>query len=336
MSLLVSAGCGGFGIPAALSAGSDITSGPTLTKETWNDSIVQTVAEEVTVAPPLRVMSFNMRVRTPFDLFNGWAFRRGLVSHAIGNFDADIVGTQEALMNQLDEVHADLPHYDVVAAGRDDGKENGETVGILYRADRFELVDSGHFWLSDTPDDVASRSWGNMFNRMVTWAHLRDLEHDAQQEIFVFNTHLDVFSRKARHESAHLLHRKIQQLAGDLPVIATGDFNASEGASTYQLLVQAEGDGRRYLRDAHRYVHPTPGEDDGTMHKFNGGTGGERIDWILACRQLTPVAAAIDHTHSGRRYPSDHFPVSAVLLYTGQPTLDPTITAEQEPTGGGA
>lgn len=310
---LLAGGCGAAAVVTAPLAA--IRPGPTLEQDNWRSEAIEPITQEEAVAPPLRVMSFNLRVRNAFDLFNGWAFRRALVLETIDNFQPDILGTQEGRMSQIDELQPDLENYAFVGVGRDDGDDGGETTGIFYRADRFEEVDSGHFWLSDTPDEVASRSWGNLFNRMATWVRLRDTQHADRQELVVFNTHFDAFSAGARRESAKLLRRRIEQVAGDAPVITTGDFNAGEGSRPYELLIDGPSGDGPMLTDAYRAVHPERTDEEGTIHGFRGGLGGDRIDWILTCDRLEPVAAAIDRTRDGRRYPSDHFPVAAVVVY---------------------
>lgn len=331
--LLLYFGLAGCGVAAVVTSPlSAIRPGDTLEDEQWRENVISPASSDAAdAAPPLRVMSFNVRVRNPFDGFNGWAFRRELVTTTIGNFAPDILGTQEGVMSQIEELQAELPGYAFVGAGRDNGKRRGETAAIFYRTDRFELLDSGHFWLSDTPDEVASRSWGNMFNRIATWVRLRDLSHPEQAEVFVFNTHLDVFSANARYQSAHLLQRKMVEIAGDNPVIVTGDFNAGEGSDPYNVLVSGAGEVREPLIDSFRHVHPETWQQEGTMHKFGGGRSGERIDWILNCEQFTPVAATIDYTRAGRRFPSDHFPISAVLLYGQHETGPMTATGETAP-----
>lgn len=268
-------------------------------------------------ARDLRVMSFNCRVSTLFDLHNTWGLRKRLLLDTIENFEPDLLGTQEVLWSQFDYLRDRLDGYEAVGAGRDDGKRDGEMCAVFFRADKFEKLDSGHFWLSERPSKPGSKGWGAFFPRMVTWVKLRP--RDGGATFCWFNTHLDAFSSRARENAAELLRQRMASIAGGMPVLVTGDFNADAGSEPYRTLIAG---GPTALTDTFGALHAIRTKDDGTRHSFRGGRGGPRIDWILAStRAFRTVDADIDHTRSGLMYPSDHFPVTAVLRPVEAPTL---------------
>jgi endonuclease/exonuclease/phosphatase family metal-dependent hydrolase len=260
--------------------------------------------------PELRVMSFNVRYGSANDGEDRWEKRRELFFHTIEAFRPDLLGGQEVLAFQADEMRKRLDGHGYVGAGRDDGKEKGEMTPIHFRTDRFEKLDEGHFWLSEEPDRPGSRGWDAALPRIASWVKLRDRE--AKREFYFFNTHFDHRGQKARLESARLLRKRIEALPKDTPVIVTGDFNAGEGSEPYRALVGGENP---KLIDSYRAVHPERAKDEGTFHGFKGTRTGARIDWIFHTEHFTPTAAAIDHTSQDGRYPSDHYPVTAVLRW---------------------
>lgn len=260
----------------------------------------------------LRVMSFNVRVAIFIDGPNYWDFRKRLLVETIRNFNPDLLGTQESVASQFDYLREQLPDYGFVGAGRSDGRRRGEMCGLFFRRSRFDRLDEGHFWLSETPNVPGSKSWGTANTRMVSWVKLRDR---TDGNIFCcFNTHFDHRGKRARDESAKLLRQKINAIAGSLPVILTGDFNADENSQPYQTIITGTGRGDQNFVDTFRAAnHSIDFSSDGTRHGFWGGEGGPRIDWILTSSSFQTLQAGIDHHSDGLRYPSDHFPVTAVL-----------------------
>lgn len=275
----------------------------------------------------LRVMTFNIRYGTAPDGENAWEKRRELLVETIRAFQPDLLGTQECLAGQAEFLRGALPGYGCVGVGRDDGKLAGEMCAVFYREDRLQLAAEGHFWLSETPEIAGSRGWDAALPRIVSWARLRD-RADTLRTLVCFDTHFDHVGEAARLASAKLLRARAQAVAGGAPVIILGDFNApadTDRPGPYTALLgqadEAEEAGEAgeageslALRDVYRQLHaPRPGE--GTFHGFTGGRDGERIDWILATPDWTPLAAAIDHGGRDGRWPSDHFPVTAVLRW---------------------
>ncbi len=265
-------------------------------------------------APPLRVMSFNIRYGSAQDSANAWENRKALVVDTIRAFAPDLLGTQEVEAFQADYLREQLPAYDFVGAGRDDGKRKGEFSAIFYKRDRFEKVKEGHVWLSETPDAAGSKSWDSSLPRMVTWVTVRD-RGDAGQVLHFFNTHFDHRGAVARTESARLIRQRINALKPDAAVIVTGDFNTAPGSTPHRILLAPPETPAQVpvLTDTYARAHGGTEKGAGTFHGFRGRAGTARIDWILISEKLTATSAAIDRTSKDGRYPSDHFPVTAVL-----------------------
>ena len=175
---------------------------------------------------PLNVMTFNIRYGTANDGENRWANRRDFLFEVVKGANADVIGLQEALDAQLQEIVAAVPAYAVVGVGRDDGRTKGEYAAILFRKDRLHVSDSGTFWFSDTPSVVASTSWGNTITRICTWARFVDRDGRA---FWHFNVHLDHISQPSREKSTALLAQRMAERRNlDEPAIVTGDFNVGE------------------------------------------------------------------------------------------------------------
>lgn len=341
----LAAGCGVGtpALPALLEAeslpGESELSGPVTVEvaRTAGEAASAAVAEPAAspaddVGGPLRVMSFNVRFRNMLDLANNWPHRRDLFIATVRRFDPDVLGTQEVRLSQRHEIDAALPEYGSFGVGRVDGGEQGEMCVIYYRESRFRKLDGGHFWLSRQPDQPGSRAWLEPLPRMVTWVKLEP-RHGAEPFYF-FNTHFAAFSPWARRNSAELMRRRVERITNGAPAILVGDFNAGEGSRTHRLMRQGPDGEGRWFHDTYRSAHPEPAADENTMHGFEGTTEGRRIDWILASDDFDTLAAAIDRTHHNGRYPSDHFPVVAVLLRSeeaeGEPALAETRRGAEE------
>jgi len=260
----------------------------------------------------LAVLSFNIRYGSANDGPDHWDKRKDLVAQTIKKHAPDLVGTQETLGFQAAYLREQLPEYTFVGVGRDDGKEKGEMAGLFFRSDRFEKLEEGHFWMSQTPETPGSKSWDSSLPRVTSWVKLKEKAGpNAGRSVYFFNTHFDHRGKQARLESAKLIRRKIEEL-GDAQVILTGDFNTGEGSEPYQVLAKAD-DAKTKLLDSYRAVQDKPGKEDGTFNGFRGSRDGARIDWILHTPGLKAVGAGIDRSNRDGRYPSDHYPVWALL-----------------------
>ncbi len=260
------------------------------------------------VGQELRVMSFNVRYGTAADGENAWPLRQEMVAGVMEDFHPDVVGVQEALHFQLDELGALLPEMSWIGVGRDDGVTAGEYAPILYRRDRLDVLEEGTFWFSDEPEAPGSMSWGNEIPRICTWGRFRDRVSGA---VFtLFNLHWDHRSQPSRERGAQLLLERIRNRGnpGDR-LLVTGDFNAGEGNPAFRALLDA---GDLSLKDPFRVRFPDAREV-GTFHGFEGGSEGEKIDAILAGSGWDVLHAGIVRVSFNGRYPSDHYPVTAVL-----------------------
>ena len=264
-------------------------------------AFAQAPAPQPAQASPLTVMSFNIRYGTANDGENHWLKRRDQLFALLREQRADIVGLQEALHGQIDEILHAVPGYAYVGVGRSDGRTAGEYAAILYRTARFQPRRSDTFWFSDTPGVVKSTSWGNQIERICTWAYFEDREGPA---FYVYNVHLDHQSQPSRERSAALLLEQVGARDPKAPAIVTGDFNAGEHnpAAVAMLAV---------FRDSFRVAHPDATEA-GTFNGFNlGQTSGDKIDFVFVEPGTEVLDAAIVRTSRDGRYPSDHFPVTA-------------------------
>jgi endonuclease/exonuclease/phosphatase family metal-dependent hydrolase len=264
----------------------------------------------------IRVMSFNIRYGTAKDGENHWDNRKQFVVDTINKFSPDLLGTQEALALQRDYLADQLEDYTLFAAGRDDGAEQGEMTAVAFRRDRFEKLDGGHFWLSETPDIPASKSWDSSLTRMVTWLELRDTKTPGNPVIRFYNTHFDHRGQIARFESARLIRQQISESPRSSHIILTGDFNAGEGSEPYDALFASKENRTLPLNDVYRAAHPRRSPHEGTFSGFRADQrAGDRIDWIAASADWSVQSSEIDYTSRDGNTPSDHFPVTAVLRF---------------------
>lgn len=262
----------------------------------------------------VRVMSFNIRYGTADDGENRWDQRKEFLVETIHACRPDLLGTQETLGFQRDYLAAHLPEYDSLGVGRVDGKDEGEMMALFYRNDRFEKLEGGHFWLSETPEVVGSKSWDSSLPRMATWVKLRDRRVENAPPLLFLNTHFDHRGPEARLQSARLIRRQVEQIGAGCRVIVTGDFNAGESSPPYDALFGDVADQASPLIDSYRAAHPQQQDAEGTFSGFQAtARTGARIDWIGVSRNWHVVAADIDRTQRDGRTPSDHFPVTAVL-----------------------
>lgn len=273
-------------------------------------------AQESERRPPIKVMSFNIRYGTASDGHNSWNFRQHLVEDTIRLYGPDLLGTQETLKFQADWIREKFPEYGFHGVGRDDGKEAGEYCAIFYRKDRFEVINSGHMWLSETPDVPGSKSWDAALPRMLSWVALRDMDDPTQPAMVFSNTHFDHRGREARLKSAELIRSRFEQMPEDAPVIIVGDFNTTSRRAPYACLV-CEGEDTRPLVDSYIAIHPEASKNEATFSAWRNRREGERIDWVLHSRHFNTLNAGIDYTQEDDRNPSDHYPVWANLRLRG-------------------
>ncbi len=257
----------------------------------------------------VRVMSFNLRYINTGDLGpKMWTNRRDFAAEIIKKDAPDFLGTQEAFRLMLDDIKARVPGYGELGVGREDGKEKGEYSAILYREAAWTVLSSGTFWLSDTPEVVASTTWGNKVTRICTWGRFKN--KTSGRELFVFNAHLDHQSQPAREKGVALILQRIQNRGSDAPVIVTGDFNAIPQNKAVVLMQK----NTPAFTDAWLSLHKdTPVSEWGTFHNFTGNLDSGHIDYIFSSLGITALESAIMHDSKDGNYPSDHFPLRATL-----------------------
>ena len=255
----------------------------------------------------VKVMSFNIRYGSARDGDNNWDKRKELVAKTIKSYKPDLLGLQETLPFQAKFLTKELPGYTYVGWTRDNNPD-GEQCGIMFRSERFEQLESGQFWLSDTPKQKASKSWDSSLPRVATWVLLKDNQNDGQAFLFV-NTHFDHRGKQARLESAILIKSWLADNHKGKPIVVTGDFNTGADTAPYLQLVS---DKQPPLNDTFGAINKNA-ENTGTFNGFRGVKTGARIDWVLVSDHWKTTAAEIDHTNDEGRYPSDHFPVTATI-----------------------
>ena len=239
---------------------------------------------------------------------NGWQRRLPVIASLVRFHDFDIFGAQEVFHSQLEDLLGALPGYGYTGVGRDDGAEAGEYSVVFYKRDRFELLDSGVFWLSEEPETPGSKGWDGACERLATWTVLRD---KSGRELLFINTHLDHVGEQARREGVALLLRRIETLRDGRPVILTGDFNAEPSSS---VIAHVVADGT--LRSA----WDTAPERHGTAWSFSdfGQLPEEErplIDYVFCGGGLEVRSCSILPDTLGGGYLSDHAPVEARLKY---------------------
>jgi endonuclease/exonuclease/phosphatase family metal-dependent hydrolase len=259
----------------------------------------------------IRVMSFNIRNSYARDGENHWEGRKDLVYNVIRDYAPHVLGLQEANSFQLKELSNEFPQYGKVGEGSMGGAK-GQYSAILFLEERFKLTDSGSFWLSETPVEP-SKSWGSAHHRICTWAELLDKE--SQHTIYIYNTHMDDGSRKAREKGALMIMDHIQKKAESSPFVFMGDFNAQEDSEALKIIKGNFEAGQKIgiqMVDSFRVLYPNR-KKVGTYNGFTGQSDGPKIDYIMVRPSMKVIEASILQTNREGRYPSDHFPVTAHL-----------------------
>lgn len=270
---------------------------------------VPCVAESV----DLTVMSYNIRYLNNRDGMDVWKHRKETVCQTIQQ--ADVVGLQEVVSKQLQEIQASTEELEWYAVGREDGKSAGESTPIGWQKSRFELLASGTFWLSPEPDRVGSRGWDAALPRIASWVKLRDKE---TKESFVFlNTHFDHKGAEARTESAKLIRTWVQEQTEELPVVVVGDFNSQRASQPMEALLEGDSKVEKAVFADAREV--AGNEDPGPNSTWNGFRQievGRRIDFILV-KNVADVSRfeTLNPKTPEDRFASDHLPVMATLRF---------------------
>jgi endonuclease/exonuclease/phosphatase family metal-dependent hydrolase len=269
----------------------------------------------------ITVMSFNIQSTSAYYADN----KQQMVVDLIHENNVDIVGIQELHYKDISLLGNAMPDYNWFGVGRDDGKTTGEMGPILYSTQKLELLDNDTFWLSETPDEPGSSSWGAACTRIATWGKFRDKRNE--REFYFFNTHLDHVSSEARTKGSELLQQKITEMCGSNPVVLTGDFNYTESATGYNLLTTGKP-GFLKLYDA-KYLSETASfGPSGSYNGYNTPNPGWKIDFIFGNFLVKVFRHGILDDRPNGIYISDHYPVLAEIdFHYPQPPLTPSLTA---------
>ncbi|MBQ6421511.1 MAG: endonuclease/exonuclease/phosphatase family protein [Clostridia bacterium] len=253
----------------------------------------------------MKIMSFNLLCGG--DNGRDWRCRKEMVLDTIRRADPDTLGAQEAHYDWIQTLTAGLPDYDYVGVGREDGKTDGEFSAVFYKKDRFRLLDSGSFWLSETPEVPGVKGWDAACVRICSWAKL---EEKATGKRFVhFNTHLDHVGPVAMQKGAELVTAKAAEICPDLPAFFTGDFNVTPASAPYKTVIAAGFTDARHAAKV--------SDDSVTFHMdvfVNDPPKPQNavIDYCFFKGDVTvDTFRVITDVYPGGLYPSDHFPVLA-------------------------
>lgn len=255
-------------------------------------------------AQEIKVITYNIRYNNPADGENSWPLRKNSVNNIFQQYQADVWCLQEVLHSQLIDIQPLLSTYSWVGVGRDDGKEAGEYAPIFYKTDKYQLINSGTFWLSPTPTIAGSKGWDAALPRICTWVELKD---KSSHKIFrVYNTHFDHQGKKARKESVKLILANIRMLADSLPILLAGDLNSEPCSKAYKMVLCNKKYGFKdsYQKQAKQCTF--------TGFKVNGSIC-KRLDFIFYNPSFHLVQYQIIQDTRGSYYPSDHLPVMAVF-----------------------
>lgn len=227
-------------------------------------------------AQTLNVATYNIRLhsKTDYAKGDGWTERRDAMCDLVAFMAFDIFGAQEVCHDQLTDMLERLPQYDYVGVARDDGATIGEYSPVFYRKDRFKVLESGTFWLSETPDSV-SYGWDADCRRVCSWAHFE--ENVTKKDFWFFNTHLDHIGTIARAEGAKLILNKIRSMCdANAAIILTGDFNVAQNTPAYTTLATSG-----LLQDSYDLA-PIKYAPAGTFNNFDVNRHSDnRIDHIF-------------------------------------------------------
>lgn len=252
----------------------------------------------------LQIATFNLRLNVASDKENAWPNRKEMVKDLIQYHDFDIFGVQEALVGQMSDL-SEMSEYSHIGVGRDDGKTGGEFSAIFYKHKKYQVIKSGTFWLSSTPNKP-SKGWDAAYIRICTWAQFK--EKATGKQFFMFNTHFDNEGILARENAAKMILEKIKSISNaSSPVFITGDFNSDPKTSAYGTIAKVFSDSR-VVSKAKPYG-PEETFNDFRYHTYTTEVKEGRIDFIFVNKNISVLKYAVLTDSKDLRFPSDHFPV---------------------------
>ena len=255
---------------------------------------------------PVELITYNIRLNTAGDGENAWPHRKQDVAALFRFHRASVFCVQEALPDQIDDLVAAFPGFSYEGVGRDDGIREGEFSAVFFDRSRFERLDGGTFWLSETPGEC-SFGWDAACRRICSWVQLGDSATGGS--FFVFNTHFDHVGTVARKESADLILQRIDAIAGDgSPVVLCGDFNLPPDAGPIGVI-------RSRLHDAFEVSELPPYGSVATYHGFTyDDPPRQRIDYVFVSPGVRVLRYGVLTDSRDRRFFSDHLPVLVTLV----------------------
>jgi len=253
-----------------------------------------------TYAQVTNVITYNIKYDDKNDKVNNWNDRKAYMVHQLRHYDVSIFGLQEALVHQCQYIDSMMTDFTYVGAGRDDGLQKGEFSPIFYDSTIFESLQSGTFWLSETPEKPG-KSWDAAFPRVCTYVFLNDKNLNIR--FWVFNTHFDHIGVNARIQSAKLISNQIQTFNREnLPVILMGDFNVEPMDEPIKILTQ-------HLTDASTISAKPLYGPNGTFNGFTSDVVDKRIDYFFTKNMTVLAYSHLDDKLPNGKDISDHFPV---------------------------
>ena len=261
-------------------------------------------------ADTLKVMTFNIRYDNPHDSINAWPNRASFLCRFLNDEEPDLIGMQEVLNHQYEYIDSALTAYSSVGVGRSDGAKQGEMNPVFFRKDRFDLIRSKTFWLSDSPSMAGSQAWGANLPRIVTWVELA--EKNTSKHFYFFNTHFAHDSDSARIMSSGLLLSKVDSITADFPFVITGDLNMRISARGYEILT-GPFESVPLFSDTYAVTEKRPTGPAYTFNGFSDSISSGRIDYIFVRNgmKVSDHRTFIKKEHGV--YISDHWPVMATV-----------------------
>ena len=258
----------------------------------------------------IKVMTMNVRYDNPDDSANAWTNRIPLFCRFISKEKPDILGIQEMLWRQYELMDTVMRDYSSVGVGRDDGARGGELNPVFFRKERFDLVRTITFWLSDTPELPGSKGWGSSLPRIVTWLELVD--KNSHEHFYFFNTHFAHDSDSARIMSSRILLKEVEKTAAGFPFIVTGDFNMLPYSTAYSILT-GPNESVPALKDTYFVSEKKPQGPNYTFNGFSDKPGSGRVDYIFVKNGLRVLNHSTLAEKDEEIFISDHWPVVATI-----------------------
>lgn len=250
----------------------------------------------------VRVVQFNLRCTGAGE--TSIAYRAPLMVAELKAIGADSMGFQEANLRWMTYLEDNLPEYAHVGVTRNKNGITGECSPVFYLKDKYNLIDSGTIWLSDTPDVPGSKYPYSQNIRICTWAVLENKE--TGKSYCHLNTHLDHISSKARENQMKVLLSKVNEYIGDYPIVLTGDFNDKEGSGMYELACSVLNDSRKIALST---------DDKGTFHNYSNSLTTPIIDYVFVSESVTPLVYHVIDDKIDDTFLSDHYGIYVDLKF---------------------